>query len=125
MGNFNRIKIARIENDFTQAQLAQAVGVTRQTIGLIERGRYNPRLKLCLATYAKGAVKENALFQYGKTIIPVVVIIILIFNYFQGNISTFVDLLVFLLSALLGTLLVGSIFYILYSIWKKRNELND
>jgi putative transcriptional regulator len=29
--------------------LAQAVGVTRQTIGLIEAGKYNPSLKLCIA----------------------------------------------------------------------------
>jgi putative transcriptional regulator len=49
MGNKNRIKLARIENNFTQAQLAQEIGITRQTIGLIERGRYNPTLKLCLA----------------------------------------------------------------------------
>ena len=45
----NRVKLARIENDLTQAQLAEKIGVTRQTIGLIERGRYNPSLKLCLA----------------------------------------------------------------------------
>lgn len=49
MENKNRIKLARVENDLTQSQLAQEVGVTRQTIGLIERGRYNPTLKLCLA----------------------------------------------------------------------------
>ena len=33
----------------TQQQLAQSVGVTRQTIGLIEKGEYNPSLQLCLA----------------------------------------------------------------------------
>ncbi len=44
-----RMKIARIECDMNQAQLAAAVGVTRQTIGLIEAGDYNPSLKLCLA----------------------------------------------------------------------------
>ena len=44
-----RVKLARIENDLTQAQLAEKVGVTRQTIGLIEKGHYNPSLKLCLA----------------------------------------------------------------------------
>ena len=49
MTHKNRVKLARIENDLTQAQLAERVGVTRQTIGLIERGRYNPSLKLCLA----------------------------------------------------------------------------
>ncbi len=45
----SRIKLARVENDLTQAELAEKVGVTRQTIGLIENGRYNPSLKLCLA----------------------------------------------------------------------------
>jgi putative transcriptional regulator len=45
----NRIKLARMELDLTQQQLAEAVGVTRQTINLIEKGNYNPSLKLCLA----------------------------------------------------------------------------
>jgi putative transcriptional regulator len=45
----NRVKLARVERDLTQAQLADRVGVTRQTIGLIENGRYNPTLNLCLA----------------------------------------------------------------------------
>ena len=45
----NRIKLARVENDLTQAQLAERAGVTRQTIGLIEAGRFNPSLKLCIA----------------------------------------------------------------------------
>jgi putative transcriptional regulator len=45
----NRVKLARVEKDLTQEQLADLVGVTRQTIGLIEAGKYNPTLKLCLA----------------------------------------------------------------------------
>jgi len=44
----NRVKLARVEKDLTQEQLADLVGVTRQTIGLIEAGKYNPTLKLCL-----------------------------------------------------------------------------
>ena len=44
-----RLKLARIEKDLSQAQLAEAVGVTRQTIGLIEAGGYNPTLNLCIA----------------------------------------------------------------------------
>ena len=39
-----KLKIARIEYDMKQEDLANAVGVTRQTIGLIEAGNYNPRL---------------------------------------------------------------------------------
>ncbi|MBX4163809.1 helix-turn-helix transcriptional regulator [Priestia megaterium] len=44
----NRIKIARIEKNLTQKDLASKVNVTRQTIGLIEAGKYNPSLKLCI-----------------------------------------------------------------------------
>lgn len=44
----NRLKLARIEKNLTQQELADLVGVTRQTIGLIEAGKYNPTLKLCL-----------------------------------------------------------------------------
>ena len=44
----NRLKLARIEQGLTQAELAERAGVTRQTIGLIEAGGYNPTLNLCL-----------------------------------------------------------------------------
>jgi putative transcriptional regulator len=43
-----RLKIARIECDMSQEDLANAVGVTRQTIGAIENGSYNPTLRLCI-----------------------------------------------------------------------------
>lgn len=44
-----RMKMARMERDMSQEALANAVGVTRQTIGLIESGGYNPTLKLCIS----------------------------------------------------------------------------
>ncbi|MDO5142530.1 MAG: helix-turn-helix transcriptional regulator [Eubacteriales bacterium] len=44
-----RLKLARVEKELSQAELAERVGVTRQTIGLIEAGGYNPTLNLCLA----------------------------------------------------------------------------
>ncbi len=44
----NRVKLARVEKNLTQEQLADLVGVTRQTIILIEAAKYNPTLKLCL-----------------------------------------------------------------------------
>jgi len=43
-----KMKIARIESDVSQEQLAEIVGVTRQTINLIESGNYNPSLNLCI-----------------------------------------------------------------------------
>lgn len=44
-----RMKIARMEKDISQIELAGRVGVTRQTIGMIEAGDYNPTLNLCIA----------------------------------------------------------------------------
>lgn len=44
----NHVKIARVQVDLTQQQLADVVGITRQTVSLIEKGKYNPSLKLCL-----------------------------------------------------------------------------
>lgn len=44
-----QMKIARIENDLSQEQLAEIVGVSRQSIGLIEAGNYNPSIKLCIS----------------------------------------------------------------------------
>lgn len=44
-----KLKLARIEKDLSQEKLADLVGVTRQTIGMIEAGNYNPTLKLCIS----------------------------------------------------------------------------
>ena len=44
-----RLKAARAARDMSQDQLAKAVGVSRQTINAIEKGDYNPTIKLCLA----------------------------------------------------------------------------
>ncbi|MFD1445255.1 helix-turn-helix transcriptional regulator [Oceanobacillus profundus] len=45
----NNVKITRMKASITQEQLAKRIGVTRQTIGLIEKGEYNPSLQLCVA----------------------------------------------------------------------------
>ncbi|ETT84320.1 helix-turn-helix transcriptional regulator [Viridibacillus sp. FSL R5-0477] len=58
----NKIKLARMEKGLTQSQLAEAVGVTRQTIGLIEKNAYNPSLQLCLAIAKKLNKTLNDLF---------------------------------------------------------------
>ena len=44
-----RLKAARAAMDLSQEALAQQVGVSRQTINAIEKGDYNPTIKLCLA----------------------------------------------------------------------------
>jgi len=48
----NRVKELRIEKGWTQEQLAQAAGVSRQSINAIERERYVPSLELAL-TFAR------------------------------------------------------------------------
>lgn len=44
-----RLKSARAALDMSQQQLADAVGVSRQTMNAIEKGDYNPTIKLCRA----------------------------------------------------------------------------
>lgn len=47
MGKNLKLKSARAALGLTQQELAERVGVTRQTIVAIERGDYNPTIKLC------------------------------------------------------------------------------
>ena len=44
-----KLKSARAALDMSQQQLAEKVGVSRQTINAIEKGDYNPTIKLCIA----------------------------------------------------------------------------
>lgn len=57
-----RMKAARAAVGLSQADLAEAVGVTRQTIGLIEADGYNPTLNLCVAICKALRVTLNDLF---------------------------------------------------------------
>lgn len=61
----NRIKEMRAKRDLTQEELARRVGVRRETIVFLEKGKYNPSLKL-----AQGVAKElgmgvEELFELG------------------------------------------------------------
>ena len=42
------MKVARVQKGLSQQELANLVEATRQTIGLIEKGKYNPTLNLCV-----------------------------------------------------------------------------
>ncbi|MEA4914174.1 MAG: helix-turn-helix transcriptional regulator [Christensenella sp.] len=56
------MKIARMNSEMSQEQLAACVGVTRQTIGLIEAGKFNPSLSLCVSICRALHVTLNDLF---------------------------------------------------------------
>ncbi len=49
IGRNLKIKAARAEKDLTQKALAEAVGISRQTMNAIEQGEYNPTIRLCRA----------------------------------------------------------------------------
>ncbi len=53
-----KMKAARVEAGLSQSQLAEEVGVTRQTIGLIEAGGYNPR-SICAWRFARGWTRRS------------------------------------------------------------------
>ena len=44
-----KMRAARVLKDYSQQELADLVGVSRQTINAIEKGDYNPTIKLCIA----------------------------------------------------------------------------
>jgi putative transcriptional regulator len=63
----NDLTVWRAKADVTQQELAEAVGVSRQTINAIERDRYDPSLELAfaLAEFFDCAIEE--IFEYDGT----------------------------------------------------------
>ena len=61
----NKIKVYRAMNDLTQEGLAQALGVTRQTILAIEKGKCDPSLELAfrMARYFNTTIEEIFTFE--------------------------------------------------------------
>jgi putative transcriptional regulator len=60
-----KLKSARAAMDMSQEQLAEKVGVTRQTIGMIEAGKFNPSLQLCIAICRALGKTLNDIFWEG------------------------------------------------------------
>ena len=59
----NRVKLVRIEqNKYAQGELAKLIGVTRQTMNLIEAQNYNPSIKVCLLIAKHLEVPVDKLF---------------------------------------------------------------
>jgi len=59
-----KLKLARIEKGLSQQDLADLVSATRQTIGLIEKGKYNPSINLCVKIAKTLDRTLNDLFWY-------------------------------------------------------------
>ena len=59
----NRVKELRVTRGWTQEQLAQAAGVSRQSINSIERNRYVPSLELALILARVFACSTDEIFQ--------------------------------------------------------------
>lgn len=57
-----RMRMARLWLDMSQEDLALQVDVTRQTIGMIETGKFNPSLRLCIAICRALEVTLNDIF---------------------------------------------------------------
>ena len=57
-----KMKQARLEKELSQTELAKLIGVSRQTINMIENGAYNPTIELCIKICKELDVTLNDLF---------------------------------------------------------------
>ncbi|HUT28107.1 MAG TPA: helix-turn-helix transcriptional regulator [Methanomassiliicoccales archaeon] len=62
----NRLRVYRSMTNLTQRELAEKLGITRQTILAIEKERYDPSLNLAFKMAALFKVSIEDIFQYGK-----------------------------------------------------------
>ena len=58
----NRLKVLRAERDWSQAHLAEQLGVSRQTVNALETGRYDPSLPLAFKIARLFALPIEAIF---------------------------------------------------------------
>ena len=61
----NRIKVLRAENGWSQAELAERLGVSRQAVNAIETGKHDPSLNLAFAIANVFEQRIEDLFQWG------------------------------------------------------------
>ena len=59
----NRLKVLRAERDWTQANLADKLGVTRQTVNAIEKGKFDPSLPLAFKIAQLFELSIEEIFQ--------------------------------------------------------------
>ena len=63
----NRLKVLRAERDWTQANLADELGVSRQTVNAIEKGKFDPSLPLAFKVARLFDLAIEDIFQYAPT----------------------------------------------------------
>ena len=63
----NTLKVLRAERDWTQADLALHLEVSRETVNAIENGRYDPSLPLAFEIARLFGARIEEIFLYGKT----------------------------------------------------------
>ena len=61
----NRLKVLRAERDWSQAELAERLDVSRQTVNAVETGKYDPSLPLAFKIARLFAVPIEAIFDPG------------------------------------------------------------
>lgn len=67
MGKNEAMKQARLEKGLSQQELADRLGISRQTVNAIERGDYNPTIKLCVGICRALGRTLNDLFWEEET----------------------------------------------------------
>ncbi len=62
----NKLKVLRAERDMTQADLADSLAVSRQTINAIEKGKFDPSLPLAFKISKLFQLSIEAIFEYNE-----------------------------------------------------------
>jgi len=66
----NRLKVLRAERDWSQAELARQLGVSRQTVNAIETGKYDPSLPLAFRMGRLFGLPVEDIFEPGEATDP-------------------------------------------------------
>ena len=65
----NRLRVLRAEREWSQAELARRLGVSRQTVNAVEKGKYDPGLPLAfkIARLFERSIEEVFVYSDGRT----------------------------------------------------------